>query len=677
MSAVADFTGCCGDNEVLVTRVLLFNPAQKQNIDYIRGMKASSQELTEYKALSKRFGNTRRTQRTQISGEMQFKANAARQIGSSILSTITPGDMGPLRSPVRSAFYRTITPGFGGGGRGGSRPGENRAHRCPEGYQYGGRFTDNRLSTCGAKLFGIPSALGAAIGAARRALTSGIDPQTRGRDITGAPYDSSIIISRDPQIPKVTTSNSRLSSGRVIDEISSMGKFNKGSGIKVRRMVRRDGFVLEPVVPNKVLRAIPDNRDMEGASFLMSALSPKDIGGEELGLLSNTGVKSLVYVLPGGSSITLEKARQLEIGERRKLGRVVNQVTSIDNSRDPSKRLRAVADEIGDGLKYSEKFTGVKNPNEIIKGRVSWASQVWGGRMASQPDSSSVRNTETFGPRRKLIKSVDEAIQFIVDGGPMSAIDPSIMPKVLAKSGVIQKQRLANNISAIATPSEQLFLYEKPKTFQHIGERFAADVQQVLGLESPDVIFSGKPGDKRQFLRQEVTSAIPGSNFNPDAKFNELEPQDVAAMLISDFLTDQRERPMTSIYTLDTPDARRLVLGQNATSGLTELSKIEITKRMKMSLEEFYSSQLTPAYSDYYQALKAEQRIIFMKYLSRLINRARKFNPNSFKDSMNQYGMSEGERIHINIVGKLFESRLDLLKSQKNTLRRLITGASQ
>jgi hypothetical protein len=134
---------------------------------------------------------------------------------------------------------------------------------------------------------------------------------------------------------------------------------------------------------------------------------------------------------------------------------------------------------------------------------------------------------------------------------------------------------------------------------------------------------------------------------------------------------------MTSIYTLDTPDARRLVLGQNATSGLTELSKIEITKRMKMSLEEFYSSQLTPSYSDYYQALKSEQRIIFMKYLSQLINRARKFNPNSFKDSMNQYGMSEGERIHINIVGKLFESRLDVLKSQKNTLRRLITGASQ
>lgn len=675
MSVVAEFDQCCNGDEVLVTRVLLFDPSHKRNIDYIRGIKASSQAATEYKALSKRFGNSRRTQRNTVSNGMQFKANAARQIGSTILSSIIPGDTGPIRSPIRSAFYRTITPGFGGGRRGGSRPGENRAHRCPEGYQFGGRFTDNRLSTCGAKLFDIPSALGAAIGAARRALTSGISPQTRGRDITGSPYDSSIIMSRAPQIPKVTNANPKVSSLRLKDAIDSIGRFNKESGLKVRRMVRRDGFVLEPVVPNKVLRAIPDNRDMEGAYFAMSALSPKDIGGEELGLLSNTGIKALVYVLPGGSYITLEKARILEIGERRKLGRVVNQVASIDNSRDPSRKLRAVADEIGNGLKYSESFVGVKNPNEIVKGRISWASQVWGKRMSSLPDSSSVRNTESFGPRRKLITNVGDAVQHIVDGGSMSAVDPSIMPMVLAKSGVIQKQKLANNISAISTPSEQLFLYEKPRQFQHLGERFASDVQQALGLESPDVIFAGKPGETRQFLRQEVNAAIPGSVFNPDAKFNDLEPRDVAAMMVSDFLTDQRERPMTSIYTLDTADARRLVLGQNSTSGLIDLSKLEITKRMNMRIDEFYLSQLTPSYSDYYQALKSEQRIIFMKYLSELINRAKRFNPKSFSDSLSQYGLSTGEKIHINILEKLFETRLDVLKNQKNTLRKIFSGA--
>jgi hypothetical protein len=674
MSAVDNANDCCSGNEILVTRVLLFNPAQKQNIDYIRGTKTLTQEITDYKALSRKFGNTRRIQRNQQSSGMQFKANALRQLGSSALSVAVPGDSGPLRSPVRSAIYRTITPGRPGG-RGGSLPGQNRAHRCPEGYQYGGRFTDNRLSTCGAKLFAIPSALGAAIGAARGALTSGISSQTRGRDLTGSPYDSSIILSRAPQIPKVGAFNSRASLSRLKEEISSIGKFNKESGLKVRRMIRRDGFVLEPVVPNKVLRAIPDNRDMEGAYFVMSALSPKDIGGEELGLLSNTGVTSLIYVLPGGSSVTLEKARALEVGERRKLGRTLNQVIAIDNSRDPSKRLKALADAIGDGMLYSEDFVGVKNPNEIVKGRISWASQVWGKRMMTQPQSSSTRDTESFGPRRKLISNVDSAVQHLINGGSMSDIDPKIMSKVLSKSGVIQKQKLANNIVAIATPTERLFLYNKPNRFQHIGERFAADVQQQLGLESPDVIFADKPGEVRKFLRQEVTSAIPGGVFNPEIKFNELEPSDVAALMVSDYLTDQRERPLTSIYTIDTPDARRLIAGQNATSGLVDLSKIEITKRMNLRLNDFYATQLTPSYSDYYQSLKAQQRVAFMKFLSVMIQRAKKFNSLEFQKSLSKYGLSEGEKIHINILGKLFDARLENLNAGKDTLKKLISGA--
>lgn len=666
---------CCGDSEIIVTRVLLVDTSSRPRLDHIRGARASSAAVVQYKALSKRFGNTRRTNKSEFGSGMAFKANALRQIGSTLASVVTPGDLGPLRSPVRSTFYRTITPGVGGGRRGGSRPGENRAHRCPEGYQYGGRFTDNRLSTCGQKLFDIPSALGATVSAIRRATTSGLPSLTTGRDITGAPYDSSIILSRAPQIPRVGAENRTVSRNRLLEQIDAVGKFNRSSGIKARRMIRRDGFVLEPVVPNKVLRAIPDNRDMEGAYFVMSALSPKDIGGEELGLLSNTGVRSLIYVLPGGSYLSLEKARTLQIGERRKLGRVVNTAQQIDNTRDPGKRLRSVASEIGPGLKYSESFTGVKNPNEIVKGRISWASQVWGKKPIPEASSSSVRNTETFGPRRKLISSVDAAVQHLVGGGQMSAIDPKIMPAVLAKTGIIQKRKMANNISAISTPSEQLFLYEKPTRLQHIGERFASDVQQHLGLESPDVIFAAKPGETRPFLRQDVTAAIPGGVFNPDAKFNELDMRDVAALAISDFLTDQRERPGSSIYTIDTPDARRLVAGQNSTSGLVDLSKIEITKRMKMRIDDFYATQLTPSYSDYYQALKAEQRVIFMRFLSQLINKARSFNPSRFSDNLDQYGISEGEKIHMNILEKLFAARLEVLSQQKNVLRGIITGS--
>ena len=145
--------------------------------------------------------------------------------------------------------------------------------------------------------------------------------------------------------------------------------------------------------------------------------------------------------------------------------------------------------------------------------------------------------------------------------------------------------------------------------------------------------------------------------------------------MVSDYLTDQRERPLTSIYTVDTADARRLIAGQNTTSGLIDLSKIEITKRMKMQINDFYATQLTPSYSDYYQSLKAQQRVAFMKYLSLMIQRAKKFNSLNFRQSLSKYGLSEGEKIHLNILDKLFEARLNNLNTGKDTLKKLISGA--
>ena len=667
---------CCDDVVRIVSRHIIADISTKIMRDHIRGASASGQNIIEYKALSRRNGNTRRKTVLSEYGEILFKANVLRQIGSSIASYLTPGDLSPLRSPGRSAAYRAITPGLGGG-RGGSRPGENRAHRCPEGYQYGGRFTDNRFSTCGQQLFDIPSALGAAIGAARRATTSGLPSRTTGTPITGGVAASNLIQSRAPQIPRVGNENRNLRNSRVNETIKAMGEFAKKSNIRNRRMVRRDGFVLEPVVPNSVLRAIPDNRDMEGASYLMTALASKDIGGEELGLLSNTGIKSLIYVLPGGSTIVLEKARQLEVGERRKLGRTVNTAQQIPNANDPSARLRNVAEEIGEGLSFTENFVNIKNPNEKIGKSPKWVSELWGNRKnikSPGETGKTSRQTETFSARRRLITNLEEAIQHVVEGGSLGDISPEVLAQVLQKSRDIKIQKLSNKISAVTSGSSKYFLYRNPEKYQHISERFASDIQQMLGMESPDVLFAGKPGDKRQYLRQDVEEVIPGSRFNPDAKFEQLMPQDVARMMVSDFLTDQRERPMTSIYALETPDGLRGVLAENVTSGLIDLSKIEITKRMKMRIEDFYNPQATPSYSEYYRSLKAEQRILFIKLINQLIQKARTFNPKSISDDLGRYGMSEGEKIHLNIVTKLFETRLDVLSSQKNVLRSIVRG---
>ncbi len=671
---------CCpGEDAQIVTRVILSDLSSKHNLDFIRGHSARVQEVIEYKALSRLNGNTRRRHKVDSDGLISTKANFGRQLGSTLLSSAIPGDTGPIRSPIRSAIYRTITPGFGGS-RGGSRPGQNRGYRCPEGYQYGGRFTDNRLSTCGAKLFDIPSVLGATIQAIRNAGRSGLPSTVQGRTITGGPIDSSLIASRKPQITRVGNENRRASSDRVRGLVDEIGKFNLSSNTKARRMVRRDGFVLEPVVPTKVLRAIPDNRDMEGAYYLMSTLSSADLGGEELGLLSNTGIRSLIYVLPGGSTLTLEKARKLSVGERRKLGRVVNSAQKLNNAKDPSARLRNVADEIGDGIRYTESFKGIKNPNEIVDGTTAWAKQLFGKRKlikAPKTEQMTARSTVSLSERGELIDDLEKAISFIADGGSFSRIEPSVLAKLLANQQLVRKERISNSISAVESGAQKYFVYENPKKYQHLAERFASDLQQHLGMESPDVIFVGKPNDKRKYLRQDVESAVPGGVFNPNQKFENLDPADVARMLVSDFLTDQRSRPASSIYPIDTTDGTRAVLAENTTSGLIDLSKIEITKRMKMRLDDFYGGQLVPAYSDYYQKLRAEQRVLFMKLLSQMINRARSFNPKKFASDMNGYGMSDGEKIHLNIIQKLFNSRLSVLQNQKQVLRGLISGGEK
>lgn len=661
-------------NSVYIYRVILANIENKKPKDHLRGISIqNNKNIVAFKALSKRHGNNRRKITSADFGGMQFKANAGRQLASSVLSSIVPGDMGPIRSPIRSAFWRAVTPGKPGGRRGGSLPGENRGYRCPEGYQYGGRFTDNRLSTCGAQLFDIPSILGAAI----RAIRNAINPnpsRTTGNPITGIRGDSDIIVRRAPVIPKVSFDDKQEASRAVSDLINQIGKFNKSSNEKARRMVRRDGFVLEPVVPNKVLRAIPDNRDMENATMLMSALSPEDIGGEELGLLSNTGIKSLVYVLPGGSTLTLEKARKLSIGERRKLGRVVNSAAEIENEDDPAKRLQFVASEIGSGISYTEDFVGIKNPNERIGKNLAWVNTLFKNRKLVKPEMTGTeRETVSFAAKRKLIKNIEYALKHLASGGNISDIHPSIMTEAIKRSSNISKRELNGGITAIDVNGKGYLIYNQPKKFQHIGERFASDVQQHLGLESPDVFFLGKEGKIRSYLRDDISSVIPGGVFNPQKTFNDLDMHDVARMMVADFLTDQRERPNTSIYAIDTNEGTRAVLAQNTTSGLTDLSKLEITKRMKIRLNDYYESGLVPSYSDYYQSLRAEQRILFIKLISQMINRARTFNPNKFSNNLGEYGISEGEKIHLEITKKLFQERLDVLSSQKQTLRQIVS----
>ena len=548
----------------------------------------------------------------------------------------------------------------------------NRGYRCPEGYQYGGRFTDSRLSTCGLKLFDIPSPLGMALSAIKRSVRM---PKLdrMGSEVLGGMPSEDPTVRRDPNIiiPKVSGFNRAAFLAQIKEMINGLSSTSRPAS----RMVRRDGFVLQPVVPARVLRSIPDNRDMEGAAYLASVLSARGFGKDEIGLLSNTGVSSVVFVLPGGSTISLSKARELTVGERRKLGKTIRTAESMATPNDPTGNMKYIAEQMGDGISYSETFVNLKNPNEIVNGKPKWVTSVFASaNMPKKPETPGARETVSSSEIGKKITSLDAAVEHILAGGSLSRLSPEVLAKILASKDLVKLQKINNKQSTVVIGGQQYILYSPNSQYAHLAERFSSDVQQYLRLESPDVFFVGKPSDKRKYLVQSVESTIQGSVFNPNAKMSDFNPEDVAKMMVADFLTDQRMRDLSSVHALTTADGEIPMFAQNPTSGLTELSKIEITKRMKMSIAEFYNSGTQIDYSEYYRSLKIEQQLAYRKMLEQLITRARNFKVADIRRRLKTDGLSAGEMAHLEIIEKIYTSRMTILSSSKKMLTNYLKG---
>lgn len=620
--------------------------------------------LAEYKAAAMVCGHSRRRVSESVSAKdiIEYKG-----VGHAILSYAVPGDSDPIRSPVRSAFYRAITPGRGR--RGGSRPGENRGYRCPEGYEFGGRFTDNRLSTCGIRLFDIPG-----IGRALGAIGSLLFPNARGgtsTPITGGPYPE-IQTGRRPNIiiPKVTKRNSNAVLANIEATVRELGD----SDTKKSRLVRRDGFVLEPVVPTSVLKVIPDNRNMEGATFVTSALTRNDFGRDELGMLSNSGIEGIVYAMPGGSTVKLSKNRELSVGERRRLGRLVASASSQKNDSDPLAPIRYVVNEAGDYLSYEENFVGIRNPHQPVGDgkRERWVDQIFGGKgrlRARRKPEDEMRRTESFGQINSNITTVEGAVNHIRNGGSLGDLKPSVIAKLL---GSREYTELLDG-NSVRIGSRTYMLEQRREKYAAISERLAEDLQQFLGVESPDVFPVGR-GDRRKFLRERPEDAVIGSRINRQKTWQDLPMRDVAGLFVSDMLTDVRQRNPESIVAVELGDRTFGMSVLNAGAGLTNLSDIEITKRMKMNVGQLLGSGPGANYSEYYRKLRVEQRAQMRKLISSLLQRARQFNFVQYRDRLAVTGeLSEGEKIHMNVLEKIVKQRIRVL-SNASELRSTLDG---
>ena len=668
-------SSCCPDSKITKLRIV-FNSQENSPTNILRGFGANKQEIISFKALIKRGTNERNynIKRVGTIGSNSPILQGVQAVGS----YFTPGDVSKFRSPVRSAAYGALIPGKPripglGSIRRIANVGDGQS-RCPEGYQYGGRFTDNQFSTCGKQLFALPGILGATIAAIRKLDRFVNKPITAtGTPLGAGDYQNNTGISRAPQIPKVSLPNPKKLELEVQKLVTPLGV----SKLSAVRMVRRDGFVLEPVVSPSVLRTIPDNRDMDGATYLANYLSAEKMGGEELGLLSNTGIQSLKYVLPGGSVLTLEKKRLLTVGERRKLGRTVNSAAEISIDKDPAARLKYVATETGDGIGYSENFSGIKNPNKILEnGKQRWATIAFSKNRKVTDSEETEKPVDSLSSAGKDISSVDGAIEHLKNNGTLADISPSILQEVLARMSGVKIEKINDTQSLVTLPNTNKFILKSSRSrFEHLAEQYASSLQEHMQLASPDVFFVGL-GDKRKYLVQSPGEVLSGYSIDRENSISTAQLTDIPALMISDLLTDTRNRNIGSITLLtDETGKKRIVATSNPDSGLLELSKIEIRERTLADIDNFGNEVINDFYKSHYAQLKEGQRRQYQLFVAKLVERARLFNFSNFKSKLySDSELSNGEKTHLNILEILFKQRVQMLQSVSENISTILEG---
>jgi hypothetical protein len=617
---------------------------------------------------------------------------------------IAPGNISPFRSPVRSGIARALTPG-GGSGRGGLPGKPERGYRCSEGFQFGGRFTDENYSTCGKQLFDIPSfreTLAQAIyrTRTRRQQGSAEKPGSVVEEVTPGQgsEDVALMIRRAARVTQVASMDEGKRSSAIKTAIDDVRNQDQGSAL----LVRRDGFSMVPVVPVDELRKVPDNRNMEEAAWVQSVRSADSIGGEELGLLSNTGVTTLIYVAPNGVTVRLDRTRELETGERRQLGKDVNTAADMDVSKDPLARLNFIIERSDGAFELKKDFADVEDPEELTPGGKNkdvpkWAVAAFVDapevRVEKEADLSEsdndvpdgeapdvgevlpeVEGTSSVAPKapNERIDSLKEAVEHLNKGGLLADIDPSILYEALQRVEGYKKRKLRNDITLFESPDGKKFLLKEDNLdFEHLSAHFSSELLREMGVQAPAVKFAGSETD-RPFLYRSPDDVIEGAEIDRDLTSEELPPERILGIQVADWLADTRDRSPASLVGVRLDEEVDVVANVGPRSASIGLDEEELERRRNMVIDEFFAST-TAAYGRNFSEVEQPDKDLMIQMLDSLIERASEFSWADYRAKLTADGIiSDAEQKHLEIVEGIFNNRLEQLVASKELLQQIL-----
>lgn len=648
----------------------------------------TSEELANHKARLYLNGSVSRFRQKVGAITSSGRAGQAVQAAGTVA---LPGNLSVVRSPVRSGIARALTPGAGGRPRGSVPTPNTRGYRCAEGFQFGGRFTDENYLSCGKQLFDIPSlreTLSQALIRTRsRRLRTPSGGGGGGQVVTGPQVDedTQLMITRSLRVAEVGKRNDEARESAI--GLASAATTNQDSDSSV--IVRRDGLQMVPVISIEELRKVPDNRNMEEAAFVKSVRSAEELGGEELGLLSNTGVTTLVYTTPNGVQIRVDRTRDLSTGERRQLGKDANSAAEISVAKDPLARLNFIVENTDGAFTLSTDFGDVENPEEPGENDLpNWAV----GSFVNAPElrteeAADMTEDETPGvptpattapvapsALEDRIDSLKEAVEHLNNGGMISEINPSLVLDALKRSDRYKDSKLENDIVLYQSDADgrRLLFKDNNEDFEHLSAHLSGEVLRNLGVQAPSVRFAGS-GDKRPYYFRSPDDVIEDATDFGDYDREAVPLAQVLGVQVSDWLTDTRDRDTSSLFNVTSGENQvDLVASYGPFSAGVGLSAEELEERRNEVLEVFFESTQNEYGVNLSEAEEAQKELA-LRMLDSIIARAQEFSWADYSTKLELDGsLTNSEKRHLQIIRNIYDTRLQSLTESRDLVLKIL-----
>jgi len=589
-------------------------------------------------------------------------SSRAGQALQSIASFVVPGDMSRVRSPIRSAAWRAVTPG--GGGRRGlvGRIGGEASRRCPAGFEHGGRFANNTFSNCGAQLFqaaiaALASASGAIAGAGR-GRSNPAPSIGRGRRVGAGEYGDGPIVSREAIVAHISKPSIKKRSEAVAKEVRAANAF-AGS---YQRLVRADGTVLAPVAPIARIARQRNNPDIVNGSWISSVASPSNIGGEEVSLLG-AGVTQLNYAVPGSGVLTVSANRPISPSRSSALRRAMQSARRSGD--EGGAALREMVRGSNGDLSYTESFPGIDRPNEMVvvkKGNETrtvprWIYESWMSSEARGKDKGSgswtiVDVVQTSSPSG----AVDGSAKIAANAESLAATDSF-------RRGLVIEKGKSSDYGAgrrlIVLNDGTRWAETETKGVEHLGFVVGNDIANALGVPAPRSFISGAANQRRPLV--EVSESFTKARTDKSVSLSEVPGQDLARIVLLDYLTDNRGRTPGNVVPLKGPgsDVASFSNGRNLLASGGRPSAPDLPAYLKQDGSSRWLLEKI-----------AEQERIKQKVAEmyeQMLENASKFDWAAYSQRLSISGLSDGEKRHLETIRSLFEVRAAKMKSSRKS----------